>query len=318
MAPFPLIHALPLAASMESILRGLEQGVLLAKLQPVTDVAVSLGAACTAISLIGLGTRFLKGADFDWWHFFRPLVIFILLSNFSTMVLGPIRGIMGVYNTRLAAAVGSSTESFKAVFRAKAEDMCHREFGYGADSDTYELKEDDSGLVRFFKKTGNKIVKSFFRINEKMNLGASAIVSGVFFFLLDMFVSVMVIIANLYLIVMALIGPFTFAISILNAFTGGVKLWVERYIQFTLWQPLLYIVMYIGTEVMVLGNQAATWGGFWTWTFLCLAIFTAIRQVPSFASFIIESAGTEALAGQMSGIGSQTLQKASSAAMLFR
>ncbi len=318
MSPLPLIPVLPIAANMESILRGMEQGVLLAKLSPVTDVATSLAAACTAISLIGLGTRFLKGSDFDWWNFLRPIVLFILTANFSTFVLGPIRGIAGVYNTRLAAAVGGSTESFKAVFREKAEDMCHREFGYGADEDTYEIREEDNGLVRFLKRTGNKVVKSFFRINEKMNLGASVIVSGVLFFLMDLSVSVMVIIANIYLVVMALIGPFTFAISILGAFPGGVKLWVERYIQYTLWQPLLYIVMYIGTEVMVLGNQAATWGGFWTWIFLCIAVFVAIRQVPAFASFIIESAGTEALANQMSGIGSQVLQKASSAAMLFR
>ena len=34
--------------------------------------------------------------------------------------------------------------------------------------------------------------------------------------------------------------------------------------------------------------------------------------------FIIESAGTEALANQMSGIGGQLLQKASSAAMILR
>ena len=51
---------------------------------------------------------------------------------------------------------------------------------------------------------------------------------------------------------------------------------------------------------------------------MCIAIFTALRQVPGFASFIIESAGTEALANQMSGIGGQLLQKASSASQIIR
>ena len=78
------------------------------------------------------------------------------------------------------------------------------------------------------------------------------------------------------------------------------------------------MVMYIGTEIMVQGNQTATWGGFWAWCFMIVAIFTAIKQVPAFASFIIESAGTEALANQMSGIGGQVLQRASSAAMILR
>ena len=307
-----------LAASMESILNAVEKGVLTDKLGSVTSVAISLAAGCTAISLIGIGSKFMKGVQFDWWQFVRPILIFFLVCNFSTLVLGPIRGIAGVYNTRLAAAVGTSTESFKAVFREKAEAMCHQEFGRDEDIDSYEVKDDDNWFVRTAKKIGNKITRSFFGINEAMNLGAATIISGILFFFMNLSVSVMIIIARLYLIVMALIGPFTFAISILTAYPGGIKLWVERYIQYTLWQPLLYMVMYIGTEIMVQGNQTATWGGFWAWCFMIVAIFTAIKQVPAFASFIIESAGTEALANQMSGIGGQVLQRASSAAMILR
>lgn len=308
----------PLAATMESMLNAVEKGVLSDKLGAVSSVAVSLAAACTAITLIGIGSKYLKGLQFDWWQFVRPLLIFLLVCNFSTLVLGPIRGIAGVYNTRLAAAVGTSTESFKAVFREKAEAMCHQEFGRDDDVESYEVKEDDNWFVRTAKKIGNKITRSFFGINEAMNLGAATIISGILFFFMNLSVSVMIIIARLYLIVMALIGPFTFAISILTAYPGGIKLWVERYIQYTLWQPLLYMVMYIGTEIMVQGNQTATWGGFWAWCFMIVAIFTAIKQVPAFASFIIESAGTEALANQMSGIGGQVLQRASSAAMILR
>lgn len=309
---------LPLAATMESMLNAVEKGVLSDKLGAVSSVAVSLAAACTAITLIGIGSKYLKGLQFDWWQFVRPLLIFLLVCNFSTLVLGPIRGIAGVYNTRLAAAVGTSTESFKAVFREKAEAMCHQEFGRDDDVESYEVKEDDNWFVRTAKKIGNKITRSFFNINESMNLGAATVISGILFFFMNLSVSVMIIIARLYLIVMALIGPFTFAISILTAYPGGIKLWVERYIQYTLWQPLLYMVMYIGTEIMVQGNQTATWGGFWAWCFMIVAIFTAIKQVPAFASFIIESAGTEALANQMSGIGGQVLQRASSAAMILR
>ena len=76
--------------------------------------------------------------------------------------------------------------------------------------------------------------------------------------------------------------------------------------------------MYIGTQIMILGNQNASWGGFWAWCFMCIAIFTVIKQVPGIASLIIESAGTEALANQLSGLGGQLLQKASSASMIIR
>ena len=306
----------PLATSMESLLLGIERNVLEAKLGAVTGVAVSLAAACVAISMIGICAKYLKGNQFDWWQFWRPILIFVLVCGFPTLVLGPIRGIAGVYNTRLASAVGSSTEEFKALFRERTEAMCHEQFG--SDGDTFETDDGDGRVLRTVKGVANKVTRSFFRINEKVNLGAAALVSGVLFFLLNLSVSVMIIIACLYLTLMALIGPLAFAISILTAYPGGIKLWVERYIQYTLWQPLLYTVTYLGTEIMVAGNAVASWGGFWAWCFMIVAIFTAIRQVPAFASFVIESAGTEALANQMSGIGGQLLQKASSTSMIFR
>ncbi len=316
MTDFLTIHCLPLAATMESLLRSLEQVVLNEKLGAVTGVATSLAAACCAITLIGIGSQFLKGMQFDWFQFVRPLFIFFVVYNFSTIVLEPIRGIAGVYNVRMAEAVGGSTEEFKSLFRREAERMTHEAFG--KDEDSFTAEEDDAGIVRFLKDVGNRITKSFFKISEKANLGAATIISGLFFFFLDISVSVMVIIANIYLLIMALIGPFTFALSILTSYTGGIKLWVERYIQYTFWQPLLYTIMYIGTQIMILGSQGGTWGGFWAWCFMCIAIFTAIKQVPGIASFIIESAGTEALANQMSGIGGQLLQKASSASMIIR
>ena len=315
-----MLHSLMflLTASMESLLRDLERGVLETKLSALTGVATSVAAACCAISLIGIGSQYLKGMQFDWWNFIRPILVFILVCNFSTLVLGPIRGIAGVYNVRMAEAVGASTEEFKALFREQAELMCHQEFGDDGNSETFEAKEDDGSAIRFLKSVGNKLTKSFFKINEKLNLGAATILSGVMFFFLNMSVSVMVIIANLYLIIMAIIGPLTFALAILTTYPGGIKLWVERYLQYTFWQPLLYTVMYIGTQIMILGNQNTSWGGFWTWCFMCIAIFTIIKQIPAIASFIIESMGTEALANQLSGVGGQLLQRVSSASMIIR
>ena len=304
---FPLL--LPLGATMETLLTDLERTILETKLAAVTGVATSLAAACCAIALVGIGARYLSGMQFDLWQFARPIVIFLLVSNFSTLVLGPIRGIAGVYNVRMAEAVGASTEEFKALFRERATQMCQEEFGGGE-----ELTEDGDGwsALRFLRRVGSRVTRSFYRINARINLSSAIVLSGVMFFLLNMLLSVMVIVANLYLIIMALIGPFTFALSILTSYSSGIKLWIERYIQFTFWQPLLYTFMYIGTQVMILGNQNVSWGGFWTWCFMCAAIFTIIRQVPGIASLIIESAGTEALARELSGTGGQLLRKASS------
>ena len=63
---------MPLAASMESMLRDIEFNVLASKLGAVTNVGISLAAACVAISMIGISTKYLRGTQFDWMLFARP------------------------------------------------------------------------------------------------------------------------------------------------------------------------------------------------------------------------------------------------------
>lgn len=296
---------------MQEMLVQVEDKILHGSLQSIVDIGISLAALCASIAMIGIGKRFMGGQAFNWNEFIRPILIFFLVCNFQTFVLNPIRGIAGMYDTRLAGAVGGSVEEFKSLFREESQRMCHDEFGDDG-KDAFTLRDDDNFIVSFVKKTANKVVASFFQLNESLNYGAAVVISGVLYFIMNMTTSIMIIIANIYLIIMALIGPFTFALSILPAYPNGITLWIERYIQYTLWEPLLYIVLYIGTQIMILGNQSFGWGGFWTWAFMIISVFIVIKQVPGIASFIIEGSGTESLANQMSGVGGNMLSKAQS------
>ena len=305
--------SLPLASTggMQYILSEVEHGVLSGKLGAVTSVGVSLAAFCTAIALIKLSSDFLKGTHFDWWQFVRPLLIFIIVCNFSTIVVGPLRQISSIYNTRLTKSVGESADTFKAEFKK----MCEQ-----AQWNTIIPQEDvvesesngGNAISRWFKGIGDKITRMTFKLQANINLGAGKILAGIMFFLLDIYTSVFVIIARVYLIIMALIGPFTFAISILPSYPGGIKLWVERYIQYTLWEPLLSIAMYIMLQIMVTATFTAATdvGGVATVIFLMVAVFVIVKQVPTIASFIIESMGTAGLANEMAGTGMSAGKKA--------
>ena len=303
---------LPLSTSgMQQILSEVERGVLGGKLGAVTGVGISLAAFCVAISLIKLSSEFLKGTHFDWWQFVRPLLIFIIVCNFSTVVVGPLRSISSIYNTRLTKVVGESADTFKAEFRK----MCEQ-----AQWDSIMPEEDvkssegdgKNAISRWIKGVGEKLTRVIFKIQTNINLGAGKILAGIMFFLLDIYTSVFVIIARVYLILMALIGPFTFAISILPSYPGGIKLWVERYIQYTLWEPLLSIAMYIMLQIMVTATFTAATdvGGVATVIFLMVAVFVIVKQVPTIASFIIESMGTAGLANEMAGTGMSAGKKA--------
>lgn len=303
---------LPLAASgMQQILSEVEHGVLSGKLGAVTSVGVSLAAFCTAIALINLSSDFLKGTHFDWWKFVRPLLIFLLVCNFSTLVVGPLRQVTSIYNSRLTKAVGESADTFKAEFKKMCEQAQWNSIM--PEQDVTESEGDGKNAVsRWLKGVGEKLTRITFRIQNNINLGAGKILAGIMFFLLNIYTSVFVIIARVYLILMALIGPFTFAISILPSYPGGIKLWVERYIQYTLWEPLLSIAMYIMLQIMVAATftTATDVGGVATVIFLMVAVFVIVKQVPTIASFIIESMGTAGLANEMAGTGMSAGRKA--------
>lgn len=300
---------LPLAATMESILAGVENGVLVSKMGAATAVGSSLAAAMAAVAIFIEGRHYLSGKAFDWWNLLKPVLLFIVVANFPTIVLNPVRAVAGVYNTRLADSFGSSVEEFKALFKEQAEVMCHEQFGMD-EGDLIDIGEEDGWIARNAKKIANKLIGSYYGLNEKLNFGAAQIASGVMFFFLNMYSSIMIIISAMYMMVMALLGPVTFAIAIVPTYSGGIKLWLERYIQYTLWQPVIYLLMYLGTQIMIQGNQAVSWGGFWTWLFMCMSIFVMIKQTPGIASFIIEGTGVEALANKLSGLGDEALHKA--------
>ena len=303
---------MPLAANMEAMLSSVENNVLVAKMGAATAVGASLAAALAAVAILIEGRHYLMGKSFDWWNLLKPVFMFIIVANFPTFVLNPLRAVTGVYATRFAGEFGSSVEEFKALFKEQAEVMCHEEFGLD-DSFLSEVTEKDGWLSRNVKKIGNKLISSYFNLNEKLNFGAAQVASGVMFFFLNMYSSIMIIIASLYMMVMALIGPITFAIGTVPTYSGGIKLWIERYIQYTLWQPVIYLLMHLGTQIMIQGNQAATWGGFWTWLFMTISIIVMIKQTPAIASFIIEGTGVEALANKLSGLGDEALGKAAGA-----
>jgi len=301
---------------MQNILSQVEHGVLDGKLGAVTSVGISLAAFCVAFSLIKNSSGFLKGSHFDWWGFVRPLLIFLVVCNFSTVVVGPLRRISNIYNVRLTKVVGESADTFRNEFKKMCEEASWTSIM--PQEDVMAAEGDGGGKVaRWLRGVGDKLTRMVFRINASVNLASGKIIAGVMFFLLNIYTSVFVIIARIYLVLMALIGPFTFAISILPSYHGGIKLWVERYIQYTLWEPLLSIAMYVMLQVMIAATftAASDVGGVATVIFLMIAVFVIVRQVPTIASFIIESAGTAGLANQMAGTGMDAGKKA---AMILR
>ncbi len=307
---------------MDQMLMDLEKTMFREQLGGIINASISLAAFCVCLSMIGIGVQYLRGGQFDIMQFARPLVIFIFVANFSGFVLGPLRSATGIFNAKLSEWTGDSISDFKGIYKDEMERVKDSNIA-SLDSkqwiDTYE--EEEETFIGKAKTFLNKTVSGFFKLNEIAYSSVAGAICGLLYFLMNIFVSIMTITSRLFLILMGLIGPYTFALAIMPSFSNGIKLWVERYIQYTLWQPLLYIVMFIAANVLAMSASFtgdAITGPFWTWVFLILAIFALIKSVPTIASHIIEGQGTEQLANAVSGSGGQALQKASSAAMIIK
>lgn len=283
------------------------------KLGTVTSVGISLAAFCVSISMITVVKDYIEGSDLKWWDIFRPIIIFLVVCNFGTLVVRPLDGVCGVYNGRLSKAVGGSMSEFEQVFRdasrAIAEDA-----GRLFDEKASEVESSDRG---WFQKKA-EIIGLTVRKWVQVQTGAATttlvgVVLGVVFIAFKIMCAVMVIMATLYMTVLALLGPFTFALSIIPAYRNGIKLWVERYIQYSLWIPLTHIACYLCTSLaridlsVSLGssslNGVSKMGYCFTAILLLVMSFRIIRQIPGLASYIIESGSHETLSRDMLGSG---------------
>lgn len=279
------------------------------KLGAVTSVGISLAAFCVCISMVGIIRDYLSKSQFDWWQFVRPILLFLVVCNFGAFVVRPLDAVCGVYNGRLSSAVGGSMAEFQRVFQEASEAVARetdRMFGEKAE----EVAVSD--MPWFQKKVETAVLSVRKWVTKQMDcvkVTGAGCVLGAVFIIFKIMCAVMVIMSSLYLTVMALIGPFTFALSILPPYQGGIRLWVERYVQYSLWIPLTHICCYLCTSLASidlgvtlgtggLGGVSST-GYVFTALLLLILSFKMIRQIPGVASYIIESGSHESLSRDM-------------------
>lgn len=279
------------------------------KLGAVTSVGISLAAFCVCIAMVGITRDYLSKSQFDWWQFIKPITIFLLVCNFGILVVRPLDAVCGVYNGRLSSAVGGSMGEFQRVFQEASETIA-RETDRMFEDKVEEVAMSDKSWIQKKVETVTLSVRKW--VSKQMNgvkLSAASCVLGLVFIIFKIMCAVMVIMASLYLTVMALIGPFTFALSILPPYGNGIKLWIERYIQYSLWIPLTHICCYLCTSLARIdlgvsfgtGNLSGVSNVGYCFTSILLLIlsFKMVRQIPGVASYIIESGSHESLSRDM-------------------
>lgn len=199
-----------------------------------------------------------RAEPIDIYPLLRPFAIGLCIMFFPTIVLGTINGIMSpvVQGTNKML----TTQTFDMnTYRAQKDKLEYEalrrnpETAYLVDNDLFEEQLDQLGITDAAQIAGmyvergmyslKKSVQNFFRELLELLFQAAALVIDV--------------IRTFFLIVLAILGPIAFAISVWDGFQSTLTQWITRYISVYLWLPAsdLFSCILARIQVLMLQND---------------------------------------------------------------
>lgn len=113
--------------------------------------------------------------------------------------------------------------------------------------------------------------------------------------------------SKFYLVILAIVGPLSFGLSQFKMFAGSASQWLARFLSVGLWPGLASLVRAIINEIVmaIANNLQPTFSAVLVSILLLLFSATLYLQVPTLASFIIQSGGV----GNSTGTAKNILKK---------
>lgn len=249
----------------------------------------------------------------DFYPLFRPFVIAFCIGIFP-LVLDTINGIMHPVVTVTEGMVEKQNVDI-AAYTAKRdaiERQAYEKNGelYVVDDEAYEARLRELGITDIGERMDMMMERTGYQIKKSMRDFLREILD----FLYQAVSLVIDTIRTFFLIVLAIIGPISFALSIFDGFQGTLTNWIARYIQIFLWLPVANIfgTMVGKIQVMMLDkslqDMQANMGNTFDSTDIGYMIFMLIAivgytTVPTVASFIVQSTGGGAALARMNAVG---------------
>lgn len=335
--------------------RNIVDGVMDGSSYVLIGSAKIAAAIATAFAYIGIANKYLSGESLSAWGFLRPLVIFMLVCNFSTFVLRPIDFLVNIFVTPIerlssegmkeygknfladwdpsasesAVSDGGSIASAASPFSMSFKDLkAILKENYNpniTDGRGRTVFDPLMGAFKCMTMSSSKVaVSTFFaeRVSYGVKQAAGSAVQGRNYFLSKFLAWIASVLSNLVLLafqifaavficVLSILGPLTFAISIFSPFSGGIKLWIERFAEFSLWCPianLLVAINYRLSNIILQVISDSTAGcsvlASDTATIMQLLTIILIFMTPKIASWVIETAGgSNVMSGIIGGAG---------------
>lgn len=336
-----LLEVSPLIGKMEVMRRTIIDG----KLAAFGSVAAMAAGLLCAVALLKLSHDYLQGQGITLWQVLRPIVLLLLCCNFNSFVVRPIHSICNIFtrgmcnqvNLSAAAyakalgdsykiAVASSLTATVSNFEEAQANSAERQASVTEENTPSKAARFWAGVKNFFLGAGDYIVaagKSVVGGIERLTVSKLLIVvESILLLVMKAVLMGQQIYAYIQLVIIALVGPFVFALAIIPSFSHSISSWIARYIQIAFWIPVGQLIMFINYKMLLICNDFAMdydLGGKLASIVALIVAILSVKSVPTIASYIIESAGTggaeHSVTGSFSSIGSAAVGAATSGMM---
>jgi len=299
--------------SMHELLRGLYDEMI-----PLCSQLIGVARAIGGIGAIfyisnRIWRHMANNEAIDFYPLFRPFVIAFCIGIFP-LVLATINGIMNPVVTVTESMVEKQNVDIVAYTakRDAIEKQAYEKNGelYVVDDDAYKAELDKLGITDIGQRMNMMMERTGYQVKKSMRDFLREILD----FLYQAVSLVVDSIRTFFLIVLSIIGPISFALSIFDGFQATLTNWIARYIQIFLWLPVANIfgTMVGKIQVMMLdkslADMQANMGNTFDSTDIGYMIFMLIAivgytTVPTIASFIVQSTGGGAALARMNSMG---------------
>lgn len=180
-----------------------------------------------------------RAEPIDVYPLLRPFAIGLCIMFFPTVVLGTINSIMSPVVQGTHGMLQSETFDMQKYAEQKDKleyEIMRRnpETAYLVDNDIFDAKLEEMGITDVGQKVGLYLEKELYDIKKWMRETFRELLEIIF----KAAALVIDVIRTFFLIVLAILGPIAFGISVWDGFSSTLTQWITRYVSVYLWLPV--------------------------------------------------------------------------------
>ncbi len=233
---------MPLCSSMASIAR----------------VLAGLGAL-VYISL-KIWSTLADGREIDFLQLLKPFAIGLSILFFPTLVLGTLNGVLGIVSSGTESIL--EKEKFSVGEFQKRRDELEKismannpETVYLASDEEFDKEIESLGWSPSDLLTMSRMYleKGAYEVRANVRELASEVINILF----EASAIIIDTLRTFFLVVLSILGPISFSLSIWNGLEGTMSYWFSKYIQIYLWLPVsnLFSSILSRLEILIIQNQ---------------------------------------------------------------